>query len=333
MPAPPGRRTRRKAIVLALLALATAGVWLGMRMPGSSHTGPLPALDAGGQELARELERHVRALAEDIGERNTDHPQALERAAQYVAGELGPEGVGRQRFVVRGVDCQNLWLELPGKREPNDVVVVGAHYDSAPGTPGADDNASGVAALLWLAGRLRTADLSKTVRLEAFVNEEPPFFKTDDMGSLRSARALAERGARVTAMLSLETIGYYSEAEGSQKYPAPLGLFYPSRGDFIGFVGNVKNRALVRRALSAFRAAEPFPSEGAALPGWLPGIDWSDHWSFWQVGYPAIMVTDTAPFRNPAYHHESDVAGSLDYARMARVVRGLEAVVIDLAGG
>lgn len=210
------------------------------------------------------------------------------------------------------------------------MVVVGAHYDTCYDTPGADDNATGVAALLELARALREVELRRTLRLVAFVAEEPPHFGTDDMGSRRYAALCRERGDRVVAMLCLETLGYYSSAPGSQRYPAPLDLLYPDTGDFVAFVGNLRSRGLVRRAIGAFREAAVAPSEGIAAPALLPGIAWSDHWSFWREGFPAVMVTDTAPFRNPNYHGGADLPGSLDLERLALVVLGLERVLREL---
>lgn len=301
-------------------------------MPGESFQGELAALSDDDRALQERLVRDVRELATDIGERNTANPERLERAARWVeAGlERGGEKVSRQEFDVRGVTCANLELELPGGARKREIVVVGAHYDSAPGTPGADDNGSGVAALLALAERLRARERSRTLRFVAFVNEEPPYFQGTDMGSLRYARRCRERGENVVAMLSLETIGYFSEREGSQKYPFPLSWFYPSQGNFIGFVGNRASRELTRELVGSFRQHVRFPSEGAVLPSALPGVGWSDHWAFWQSGYPAVMVTDTAPFRNPNYHEPSDLPDTLNYDRFARVVAGLEKVIAEL---
>jgi Zn-dependent M28 family amino/carboxypeptidase len=200
-----------------------------------------------------------------------------------------------------------------------------------PGTVGADDNATGVAAILELARMLHDSKLRKTIRFVLFVNEEPPFFQTDTMGSLVYARQLKRENAAVSAMLSLEMLGYYSEASGSQKYPAALGWLYPSQGNFIGFVGKADSPELVRRAIRSFRETTSFPSEGVAAPVEWPGVGWSDHWSFWQAGYPAIMITDTAIFRNPYYHTPRDTADKLDFAKMARVVEGIRRVVEDLS--
>ena len=187
-----------------------------------------------------------------------------------------------------------------------------------------------MAATLALARAFAGRHGERTLRLVFFVNEEPPHFQTASMGSWVHARRCRQRGEKVVAMLSLETIGYFSDEAGSQRYPAPFSLFYPSTGDFIAFVGNYASRRLVREVVGSFRRRARFPSEGGALPGFIPGIGWSDHWAFWQEGYPALMVTDTAPFRYPYYHSVYDTPDRLDYDRMARVVSGLEGVVEDL---
>jgi Zn-dependent M28 family amino/carboxypeptidase len=228
---------------------------------------------------------------------------------------------------------RNLEAELPGRTRGTEVVVVGAHYDTVPGSPGANDNGTGVAAMLELARVLQSDGLDRTLRLVAFVNEEPPYFKTREMGSLVYARACRRRRDRVTAMLSLETIGYYSERPRTQVYPPLLSVFYPDRGNFIGFVGNWRSRRLVRRTVACFRRHTAVPVQSAALPALLPGIAWSDHWSFWRSGYKALMVTDTAPFRYPHYHTARDTPNQIDYDRTTEVVAALEHVVRDLTNG
>ena len=321
--------------ILALVALAAAALWaLMIRMPGRSHAGPLQPITAAEEESRARLEAHVVALAGRIGERNYRRPAALADAAAYVTAELRALGyeVTEQPFTAGGQTFRNLEAVRLGQGRAEEVVVVGGHYDSVVGTPGADDNATGTAAVIELARMLRDIPLARTVRFVAFVNEEPPFFLTEHMGSRVYARAAAQRGDRIVAMLSLETIGYYSDAPRSQGYPPPLGALYPDRGDFIGFVGNVASRALVRRSIGAFRRHARFPSQGLAGPSWVPGVFWSDHDSFWREGYPAIMITDTAPFRNPAYHTAADVPERVDHVRMARVVHGIAAVVRELAG-
>ncbi len=335
---PANRRGRLRLTALLLLTGGggITGISCMISMPGRSHSGPLPPLTTDEAALRGRLERHVRKLAGDIGERNVWTAGTLDAAAAYLRGELATAGyaVAEQTFEANGQTVRNLEAERKGTTASEEIVIVGAHYDSVPGSPGADDNATGVAAVLEIAKSFASGPATaKTVRFVAFVNEEPPFFQTGEMGSRVCARRCRERNENVVAMLSLETIGYYADAEGSQKYPAPFGWFFPNRGDFIGFVGNFGSRALVRRAIGSFRAAAAFPSEGVAAPAALKGIGWSDQWAFWQEGYPALMVTDTAPFRNPNYHTTGDTPDTIDYDRLARVTAGLAGVVRDLAAG
>ncbi|MDE3051721.1 MAG: M28 family peptidase, partial [Nitrospirota bacterium] len=172
---------------------------------------------------------------------------------------------------------------------------------------------------------------ARTLRFVGFTNEEPPLFQTKYMGSRVYARRSRERGETIVLMLSLETIGYYSDEPGSQHLLFPLNLIYPSTGNFIAFVSNVENGFRVRRLVGSFRQQAEFPSEGGALWGLIPGVGWSDHWAFWKEGFPAVMVTDTALFRYPAYHSNTDRPELVQYERMARVVSGLQAVVAEMA--
>jgi Zn-dependent M28 family amino/carboxypeptidase len=270
-------------------------------------------------------------LAGEIGERCIDGSyEELERAAEYIEGQLGEMGyeTADQWYEVEGVKVRNIEVAIEGSEN---VVVVGAHYDSAPGTPGADDNASGVAVLLELARMMKGKQTGRTVRFVAFVNEEPPWFQTQDMGSVRYAQMCKERGDRVRAMLSLEMLGYYSQEEGSQHYPPPFSSFYPEVGNFVAFVGNTGSGSLVRRCVKVFRTSVKFPSEGAAAPASIPGVGFSDHWSFWQQGWKAVMVTDTAFNRYEHYHEGTDTVEKVDEERMALVTVGLVGVVEDLS--
>ena len=320
----------RLVVLLFILAIWVASM---VAMPRPEPAAPPADRELPRPILADELQKDVVYLADTVGPRYAFRPSSLSRAADYIEEAFAQAGydTSRHRYDMRGESFANVVAERRGARWPDRIVVVGAHYDSVPGCAGANDNASGVAAMLALARRMADARLDYTVRFVAFVNEEPPYFQGSDMGSLRYARACRERGDKIVAMLSLETIGYFSDEQGSQRYPPGINLLYPSRGNFIGFVGNWSNRRLVRRVVSTFRRSAAIPSEGAALPGAVPGVGWSDHWSFWRVGYPALMVTDTAPFRYPHYHEPSDTPDKLDYDRMARVVEGLLPVVQDLA--
>lgn len=321
--------------IILLAALVPWGYLTMIRMPGDSYDGVFKPLSEMEQELRRELETHIRVLAEDIGERNVFRAGTLDQAADYIEANLVSAGyaVERQTYSVRDTECHNLIAELRGHTQPEEIVVVGAHYDSVRGSPGANDNASGVAGVLALARRMAGRPMERTVRFIAFVNEEPPFFQTGNMGSLVYAREAKARGDQIVAMISLETIGYFSDERGSQRYPPPFNLFYPSTGNFIAIIGNVRSRELVRHAVATFRDSTAFPSEGAALPGWVPGVGWSDHWSFWKQGWPAIMFTDTAPYRYPYYHRPGDRPDEIDYDRFARVVMGVQQVVESLGAG
>lgn len=301
-------------------------------MPGKSHKGKLPAATPEQLKLAQKLRADVVHLSSDIGNRNTARADKLLEAERWIHAQVTAAGykVRRQPFRAAGHECANLDWELPGRERG--VTVVGAHYDSAPGCPAANDNGSGVAVLLALSRHFHShKPFKKTLRFVAFTNEEPPHFWTDTMGSLVYARACQQRKEPIEAMLALETLGYFSDEAGSQKYPPPLSLSYPSVGNFIGFVGDLNSGPLVQRCVGTFRKKAAFPSEGAALPGELQGVGWSDHWSFWQIGVPALMVTDTAPFRYPHYHEKSDTFDKLNYERLARVTEGLYGVVSDLA--
>lgn len=329
-------RPALKRIAWLFLVLGIIVWWCGcamIRMPLKSFRGPLPELSPVQTALREELRQQVEKFAGDIGERNVFVPKNLAAAADHIEITLRNAGltVTRQSFNASGEICHNLEAEIPGATTRDEIVVVGAHYDSVPGSPGADDNASAVAALLALAKSPLLQKPARTLRFVAFVNEEPPFFQTEQMGSLVYARRCRERNENITAAIVIESVGFYSATDGSQKYPFPIGLFYPSRGDFIAFVSRTQDRALVRRCVKTFREQVQFPSEGGALPGALPGIGWSDHWAFWQAGYPALMATDTAPFRSPHYHTASDTPDKLDYDRCARVVDGLAKVIEDLA--
>ena len=324
----------RMILLASFLPLLFLVIWLmTVRMPGPAFTGPLPPLTPEQEVLRTRLERHVRALAGDIGVRSDDEYAKLQRAAAYIEHELQALGftVVSQEFSANGRAYRNLEATLAGTTLRHEVVVLGAHYDTAEEAPGADDNASGVAAVLELARLFAKAPQARTVRFVLFPNEEPPWFATSDMGSRHYAAEARARNDQIVAMLSIESIGYYDTEAGTQRYPFPLNYAYPDVGDFIGFVSNLKSRGLLHHAISAFRAHTRFPTQGAAAPAWVPGVWWSDHWSFWKERYPAIMISDTAPYRNPFYHTPHDTPDRLDYDRMARVVDGLTHVVRALA--
>jgi hypothetical protein len=320
-------------VKLALLVAGVLILLLVVYLVVSRRSAPAPqATTPVDDDLAGALRREVAALCTN-GPRNVYVPESLGAAAAMIERSLAATAeVERQTYRVDDVEVANLIVEITGGSRRDEIVVIGAHYDSVDDSPGADDNASGVAALLALARRFAGARPERTLRFVAFVNEEPPHFQTQSMGSWLYARRCRERGEKVVAMLSLEAIGYYDDASGSQQYPPMLHLLYPDRGDFIAFGSNLASRSLLDRCVRAFRARAPIPVQSAALPRAIEPINWSDQWSFWEFDYPALIVTDTALFRNPHYHTRTDVPETLDYNRMAAVVDGLTEVVRELAG-
>ncbi|HEX8361116.1 MAG TPA: M28 family peptidase [Longimicrobium sp.] len=281
---------------------------------------------------AERLEGHVRMLAGELAPRSVSHPANLDAAASYVAARMAEGGaeVADQRYRAHGQTFRNVVARL-GPRE-GERVVVGAHYDAAGPFPGADDNASGVAGVIELARVLAGAPLAVPVELVAYPCEEPPFFRTPFMGSMVHAASLRDEGVRVRAMIALEMIGFFSDAPGSQSFPSPLlKPFYPSRGNFITVVGRLGQGPLIRRVKRAMRRASPLTVRSIQAPQAVPGVDFSDHASYWAAGFDAVMVTDTAFYRNPHYHTAHDTPDTLDYRRMAMVVEGVRAAVLALA--
>lgn len=314
------------AVLVTLFGVPVAALLWMTSVPGRSYAGPLLPLTPAEGALANRLQGRVRAIASEP--HNVAHPEALARSAAYLEAQLAALGyrVQTQPFdEAGGAPVRNIEALVEPADPEAPTLVIGAHYDSYGDAPGANDNATGTAALLEIARALAPlrGKAAVRVRLVFFVNEEPPFFKTERMGSFVYARRLSSSGERVLGMISLETLGYYSDAPGSQHYPAPLGVLYPSTGDFVAFVGTVGARPFVRRTVAAFREVARFPSVGGTAPGFVSGIDWSDHWAFEEEGIPALMVTDTAPFRYPYYHSPKDTPDKVDYPRLARVTAGL----------
>lgn len=304
-----------------------------VRMPGRSYRGLFAALNEAETGLQKRLHNHVRILAEEIGERSIARPTGLQAAERYIHDHLRLLGyaVETQRFNFADVDMANVIVEKKGTDPDAEILVIGAHYDTVIGTPGADDNATGVAALLEIARWLKTVKTRRTVRLVAFANEEHPGGPWESMGSCHYANRCKERGDKIVGMLSLEMLGVYSEAEGSQKYPWPFNLFYPTVANFVAFVGNRMSADLVQQSIMAFRMSVQFPSEGVAAPDAVKDIARSDHWAFWQIGVPALMVTDTSNFRYPIYHTPGDTLDKLNFECFARVTGGIIGVVRKLA--
>lgn len=319
-------------IWLILILLLFAILLYAIPMPGKSYRGELPALTNQEKAIENNLMEHVSYLASDIGERNSERYQNLIAAQNYIVNVLKNYGytVTLKSFQSDGKIVSNIETKISGSENQNEIIILGAHYDTVAGSPGADDNASGVAVLLELARLLRNQKSKCSIYFVFFVNEEPPYFWTRNMGSYVYAKELKRNKTKIKAMFSIESVGYYSDEQHSQRYPVPFNFFYPNKGNFIAFVGNLSSRSLVRRSLEIFRNTTQFPSEGIAAPAWIPGISWSDQTNFWHYGYPAVMITDTVPYRNPHYHQASDKPATLAYDCMARVVQGLGNVVLGI---
>lgn len=276
---------------------------------------------------------HVQTLAGEIGERHVFRPQALHAAADYLKQEWQNQGyqVTAQNYEVNGISCANLEISRRGLISPEDIILIGAHYDTVMGSPGANDNGSGIAALLEISRLFTTLTPRKTVRFVAFPNEEPPFFTSKHMGSLVYAQAARRRNDPIGLMVSLETIGYFSSEPGSQHYPPLFNLFYPDRGDFIAFVSNLRSRRVMHQAVQAFRRHSQFPLEHIATLATVPGVSWSDHSSFWQLGYRAFMITDTAPYRYAHYHSANDTPEQVCFETLTHLSNDLFLAFAELA--
>jgi Zn-dependent M28 family amino/carboxypeptidase len=269
------------------------------------------------------LYRHVDHLSVKIGERHLWKERSLDRTADYIEEVLEDSGydVYRQTFIAYGQAVSNLIVEKSGRE--GGVVVVGAHYDTVPGSPGADDNASGVAGMLELARLCKNDTTRKLLIFAAFVNEESPCFGSLKMGSMVYAESLKASGVRVEIMIALEAIGYFAKNE-VQQYPLPgMRLFYPASADFLAVVGNFPSTRYVYRLKRGIKGNADIKVRSFIAPAQVGGINRSDNSAFWHHGFRAVMLTDTAHFRNKNYHQETDTIDSLNFDTMAEVIRGL----------
>ena len=278
------------------------------------------------------LKTHVEKISNEFSPRSALFVQNLDKTAAYVKQEFAIAGgnVSEQAFEANGKTYRNIIARFNAESE--DRIVVGAHYDAAGSLPAADDNASGVAGLIELAYLLGRTKLTKHVELVAYTLEEPPFFGSNQMGSFIHAKSLKDENAAVRLMMSLEMIGYFSDEPNSQSFPvSAMSLFYPSRGNFIAVVGSFGNFSIVRRVKSAMKAQSEVPVRSINAPASIPGIDFSDHRNYWKFGYDAVMITDSAFYRNPNYHTAADTPEKLDYNRMSKVVEAVYYAVLSFA--
>lgn len=286
-------------------------------------------------EIHANLKKSVHHLSSLIGSRAYLEMKSLERTANYITEELRGYGyeVLFQPYEFEGRIYKNIIVEIKGKKTPEKIIIVGAHYDTVIGTPGADDNASGVAGMLELARLLYNRNLDKTVRFVAFTLEEPPLFRSKYMGSYVYAKSIKNKKEYVEGMIALEMIGYFKDAPKSQSFPLPFfSWFYPEKANFIALVGNLFSNRFISKVKAGFKKGTELPVESLSSISLVPGVDFSDHRSFWRFGYKALMVTDTSFYRNFNYHGISDREETLDYERMAEVVLGLKSAIEELGG-
>ena len=315
-------------LVVLILLLVLIAFWFWVTQPLLSRATPNSQRTVDPSRL----EAHVRKLSIELGPRDAGHPESLDQVAAYIKSEFSQTGafVSEQGYRVKGRSYRNVIAYFG--QETEERIVVGAHYDTAGALPGADDNASGVAGLIELARLLSQQQLKVRVELVAFSTEEPPYYRSTGMGSYVHADSLRQQNVRVRAMFSLEMIGCFSDAPNSQHFPVGLlSGFYPSTGNYIAVVGRLNDVSLVRRTKAAMRNAAPLPVYSINAPQFVTGVDFSDQRNYWRMGYNAVMITDTAFYRNRNYHTAADTAEKLDYKRMAMVVEGVYATVSELA--
>jgi Zn-dependent M28 family amino/carboxypeptidase len=280
------------------------------------------------------LKQHIQAVADNIGPRNIIYYNNLLSTGDYILSMLNiiNSSVFLQEYKINDLIFKNIGLEIRGHIEPNKIIVLGAHYDTYFNSPGANDNASGIAALIEIARILSNIKFNKTIQFLFFPNEEPPFVRTKNMGSYWYARKLKEERAMVEAMISLETVGYFSDLPGSQRFSLSiphLRKFYPNVGNFIAFISNIKSKNLLNTFSNLFSVNSKFSYKTLSAPGWMPGINSSDQWSFWKFHFPAMMITDTAPFRYHQYHSILDTSDIINYPKLTELVIDLSNTILD----
>ena len=276
---------------------------------------------------------HIHHLSDTIGARSIFQPEKLQQTEKYIISFLENLDFDpvRQPYTYKGEEVANIIVTIPGKKYADEVIIIGAHYDTVANTPGADDNGSGVALLLELCRALRTYQPARTLKFIFFTLEEPPAFRTVNMGSMVYARNARKEQEKIKGMICLEMVGFYDETRGTQTYPLPfMNLIYPRTGNFIGLVSNFKSKPLLQQVKKSLTESCDLPVESLTTVNWVPGVDLSDHSSFWKMGFPAIMITDTSFYRNPHYHRPTDTVITLNFTNMTKLLSGLMQAAKDL---
>ena len=319
-------------ILLAVILIYLVYSFVKIRF--SSHANP-GRFEPGSKGEVKNLYDYVYHLTVKIGPRSFYQYEKVKETEDYIKSVLKELGLDYtpQSYDCKGKSFSNIIVTIPGQKEPKKSFVIGAHYDTVPLTPGADDNTSAVAVLLEMCRILKDYKPAKTLKLVFFVLEEPPSFRTKYMGSYVYAKRARENNEEIFGMISLEMLGYYNDIKGAQTFPFPLmNLFYPNVPNFIAVVGNLKSRKLVKQIEASIKKGSSIPVETIATFRFVPGVDFSDHASFWRMGYPAVMVTDTSFYRNPNYHSPSDTIDTLNFEKMGELLKGLIYAAKDLVG-
>ncbi|MBE9547735.1 MAG: M20/M25/M40 family metallo-hydrolase [Proteobacteria bacterium] len=326
----------KKMMIYILLVIILLAAFLGYSLlkvrlaPTVSVSGPDLNLS---RDTVRQLYEHVKHLSVHIGSRSIHEYDKIEETKNYIVSCLEELGYAPilQDYKYEGKVYSNVIVSIKGEKHPGETIVFGAHYDTVYGTPGADDNASAVAVLLEICRALKDFSPGKTLKLIFFTLEEPPVFRSKSMGSYVYASEAKRKGEDIRAMVCLEMVGYYNDKKGGQAFPLPfMNLVYPSTPNFIAVVGNLKSKSLVKKVKDALSKGSDIPVETLSTVSLVPGIDFSDHRSFWKMGYPAVMVTDTAFYRNPNYHSPADTIDTLNFDKMSSLLTGLVQVAKDL---
>jgi len=331
------RRVKRVLLVLVLLIISFLffSFWYMMRCKGDWKGEPLERqLKAELGEIKKGMESDIGYL-QNLGPRNSENEpnyKQLRQCEEWIKQGWESQGyvVKKHTFSIKGKEYSNLEIEIKGRTVPSEIIIISAQYDTLPDSPGANNNGSGMAILFQLSHLLRKHTPDRTLRLLNFVNEEDPFFGTEMMGSFQYAKRCRQRGEEIRVMLSLDALGIYKDEPGSQRLPFPFSIFYPDRGNFLAFIGNLRSRKYIKEATKGFKKGSSFPIEAGVVPEWIEAADWSDHRSFWKFGYPGIMVTDTGGFRSIYHTTKEDTLEKLDFEAMSRIVIGMYTCAVHL---
>jgi hypothetical protein len=308
--------------------------WYMVKCEGSWNGVPLERQgDSDLGNIRKELESDIYHMAVRLGPRNAFSYERLQKCAEWIKKRWESQGyaVKSHKFSIQEKDYENLEIEIRGQKTPTEIVVVSAQYDTLPDSPGANNNASGVAVLLQLSNLLKNFSPDRTLRLVNFVNEEDPFFGTEWMGSFKYAENAYQKHENIKIMLSIDSIGIYKDEPGSQKLPFPFSVFYPDRGNFLAFIGDFGSRKYMIQATRGFKKGSSFLIKAGVVPKWAKGAAWSDHSSFWKFGYPGIQITDTGAFRSPYHTTKEDTIEKINLDALSRIVMGMYGSIIELS--